>query len=357
VRYLRGAERAWERLLTLWREDLQLFLPASGEAELRVADVAEILSAFHARIVILGSEEAKERYAQFLEGLKRSGLLRAEGQEAGGSYDGDPVPDVLDAGEPPVLIAAVRYDPETGWRVEDRRFLTAPALHAAAVWLWLGRFQGEAFAGPPPYGVPLSPLAQQLHLPRRLSALEEALWGLQDELAQLETRLEAQERALAELQLPEEPALAEDLRALEAKLLRQLEEQRQRMRALREEILQQLPPPVDEEALSRRLQALLEERLAERLAPQLEALTEGLARLQEKLETLSAEPQKQIGEELARLQAQLRNLIERVSALEERERGRWPLRPEVLLLALGILGLALLIVGFLQLRRLRGPQT
>ena len=350
-RYLREAERAWGRLLTYWREEPGLFLSISGDSEggeLTVEGLAELLGAFHAMIFVAGSEGARQLYARFLEGLKRSGLQRSEGQEAGGSFDGDPVPSVVDAGEPPVLVAAVRYSPETGWQVSDRRFLSAPALHAAVNWLWLGRFRGEGFAGPPAYGLPTSPLALQLHLPRRLSALEEDFPELEQAIARLRTRLDEMEEATG----AREQALLNQIRDLERKLLRRLEEG---VRTAREEVLKELPPAVDEEALSQRIQERLEERVAETLGPQLAALSEGLRRLEEQLKTLPP-PQAQAQvtpEEISRLRAQLNNLIERVSALEERTTARWPLRPEALLLAVIILGLALLVVGVLQLRRLR----
>lgn len=371
-RYLRGAERAWELLMQYWRDDLGLFLPpselGSPRWELTVADAAELLGAFHARIHVARSEEALRLYPRFLEGLKRAGLQRAEGREAGGSFDGDPVPSLVEAGEPPVLVAAVRFDPDAQrWRVADGRFLSAPALYAAVNWLWLGRLRGEGFAGPPRQGVPTSPLAMRLFLPRRVSAVEESLFALEAAVGEIRTALEELRTQLDDLRTrlraqPQEWASREELRALERKLLDRVEEG---LRALREEI-QALPAPtVDEEALTERVGARLEERIAGTLAPQIEALAEGLARLQERIETLAAaQPQAQgqeqaqarLQEDLARLEAQVRNLRERVGALEERVVARWrlPVRREALLLAAVVLGLALLVVGFLQLRRLRG---
>lgn len=348
-RYLREAESAWDRLLAYWQEEPELFLsvPEGSEGwEFTVGELAELLGAFHTMIFVAESEEAMQLYARFLEGLKRSGLQRSEGQEAGGSFDGDPVPSITDAGKPPVLVAAARYDPETGWQVSDRRFLSAPVLYAAANWLWLGRFQGEGFAGPPAHGLPTSSLALQLYLPRRLSALEEGFPELEQAIAQLRSRLgEMEENAKAQ-----EQAIVDQLRALEQTLLRRLEE---RVRAAHEEVLKELPPAVDEEALSERLQERIEERVAETLGPRLTALSEDLQRLQEQLEALPTAQAQVAQDEISRLQAQLNNLIERVSVLEGRATARWPLRPEALLLAVVILGLALLVVGILQLRRLR----
>jgi len=352
-RYLRSAEQAWERLMRYWQEDWGLFLPApasgAGEGvEFRVEELAELLSAFHARIYAAGSEEARGLYARFLEGLKRSGLQRSEGPEAGGSYDGDPVPDVLDAGEPPVLIAGVRLDPGTRrWEVADRRFLAAPALHAALIWLWMGQFQGEGFAGPPPQGLPTSALALQLHLPRRLRSLEEDLTELGSELLRLRSRLGTVEEDLQ----AQGKSVDDRLRSLEERLLRRLEEG---LSALREELSREPPPAVEEEALAQRLQERLEERLVQTLEPRLTTLSEGLQRLEEKLSALGAPPESEaMQEEIVRLKAQLGNLIERVGALEEREARRWPLRPEALLLAVFLLGFALLLVGVLHLLRLR----
>ena len=356
-RYRRAAEGAWKQLMRYWRDDLELFLAippeSDGEIELHVEELAELLSAFHTMIYAAESEEVREEarglYARFFEGLKRSGLQRAEGPEAGGSYDGDPVPDVLDAGEPPVLIAAVRLDPGTQrWQVADRRFLTAPALHATLIWLWLGQFQGEGFVGPPPRGLPTSALARQLHLPRRLRSLERNLAELEGALLELQSRMEIVEEDLQ----AQGKSVDDRLRALEQKLLRRLNGE---LDALKEELSREPPPPVDEEALAQRLQERLEKRWAEALEPRLATLSEGLQRLEQKLNALGAPSEAEsetIQKEIVRLKAELGNLMERVGALEERQ-ARWPLRPEALLLAVVLLGLALLLVGVLHLLRLR----
>lgn len=339
VRYRRDALRAWARLLERWDDGLRLFLPGPRGAgfELTLAGVGELLHAFHAMISAAESEEEAKKvrrlYAEFFEGLKATGLQLAEGPEAGGELDGDPVPGIREAGAPPVPIAAVRYDPEAGWQVSDRRFLAAPALYAANAWLWLGRFRGEGF---PTAGLPESPVAERVLLPRRLAALEEGLAGVQSELDRLNREISSLRAQTA----VEAAKTAERLRRLEGALS-----------ALREE----LPPRLDEEALRSRLQEQIERRLAETIGPQIEGLTQNLKRLEKRLQGLEAAPS-----EDARLRGQVQNLIERLSALEEEtERLRWPIRPEVLLGAIFLLGVALLVVGLLQLRfyRRRGRDS
>lgn len=348
ARYRLEALNAWDELRAGWDEDLGLFRPdPRGQSfELTLEEIGELLSAFHTLITALDDEEAKRLYVPFFETLKAAGVQRAEGPEAGGGLDGDPVPDVREAGVPPVLVAAVRYDPDSGWQVSDRSFLTAPALYAANVWLWLGRFRGEGFAGPPSFGLPASPLAERAHLPQRLSDLEGRFTRMKREFDLLSRRLEEMQseiRADRDRLGRTETEFAADLRDLEAQLERELSDLRRdvesQLNALRGEISAR--PAVDEKAL----QAQIESRVEELIGPQLDALAQNLGRFDERLRALGDERA-----ELDRLQAQLRNLTQRVGALEEGI-SRWPIRPEVFLIAIFIIGIALLLVGLLGLRR------
>ncbi|GEM_PF-3263037 len=356
-RYLREAERAWALLLQAWDEELGLFrFPAPrtdppGDYLLTVEDVAEVLSAFHAMLSVRAQdadlvpslEEIRSLYAHFLEGLKRTGLLRSESREAGGAADGDPVPWIGEVDEPPVLVAAARFDPQLGWRIVDRRVRTAPLLRIVATWLWLGEPAGEGFRGLSPSGLPTSPAVQALHLPRRVGALEESVLRMEAVLAELLTRLPDPDRDLASVQ---------DLLALQEVLER-------RLQTWREEILRRLPPAVDEEALEERVRERVEERIAELLDPPVASLSEGLQDLQRRLEALlETRPEAPTREELERLRAQVQNLQERVGVLEERLLARSVLLPgvgssEVLVAALALLGIVLFAVGLLRLRRLR----
>jgi uncharacterized coiled-coil protein SlyX len=350
ARYRLEALNAWDGLRAGWDEDLGVFRPdpRGHSFELTLEEIGELLSAFHTLIAALGDEGAKRLYVPFFETLKAAGVQRAEGPEAGGGLDGDPVPAVREAGVPPVLVAAVRYDPEAGWQVSDRRFLTARALYAANVWLWLGWFRGEGFAGPPAYGLPTSPIAERAHLPRRLSDLEKRFAQMQQEFNQLNRQLaEIQSKIRDDRDRLErtQTEITAGLRDLEVKLERELSGLRREVESQLSGLRGEFSARPDEEALQARIAAQIERRIEETIGPQLEALAQNLDRFDERLRELGDERA-----ELDRIQGQLRNLIQRVEALEEGI-SRWPVRPEVFLIAIFIIGIALLLVGLLGLRR------
>ena len=127
--------------------------------------------------------------------------MTAEGPEAGGSADGDPVPAPEDAGgrygKAPVFVTAVQLDPVLGdWVVTNSRFTTAGAMYLAARLLWLGEREGWPYLGPPRYGLPVSPTAQLRSLREQLAKLQaervppERIEALKELFMALETRVQ-----------------------------------------------------------------------------------------------------------------------------------------------------------------------
>jgi len=283
-RYRTAALKSWDSLRSLWDEW------QAKPLEITIEDVGELLSAFHTMIYVAGDDEAKLLYAELLDTLKRAGLQRSEWPESGGGYDGDPVPDPREAGEAPVFIGAVGFDGE-GWRVKDGRFRTAPAIYAANTLLWLSVFQGEAFAGPPEYGLPEAEAVRRLSLPRRVEAISEAL-------AQIQLKLERLNKEVEALKL--EAAWEERARGLERGLS-----------SLRNEIDRKLNEHA-RDALTR-----------------LDALKIGIDQVRQ----------------------EIRNLAARVHALEQGPPAKaWLVRPEILLIAVLLVGIALTAVGIIRLR-------
>jgi uncharacterized coiled-coil protein SlyX len=335
-RYRTAALDAWNRLLNLWDETLGVFAPQpTMPFEITIDEVGELLSAFHTVIYVTGDEEAKLLYAKFFQTLKRAGFQRAEGPEAGGGFDGDPVPDPRQVGEAPVLISMVRWDPEAGWQVSDGRFRTAPALYVANAWLWIGAFQGEGFKGPPAAGLPEDEAIRKAYLPRRVEVLRETLAQTQQEL----------ERFIEEMRaLQEEGAKWEErVQKLESglrDLRRQLERE---LQVFRTELQARSADPMLEARFEE-----LQTRLEEQIVGQLEPLAKSLERFDQQLARLE-----DFRANLDRLRGEMRSLTERVSALEEGlpASSSWLVRPEILLLAVLLVGLALTTVGVLRLRQ------
>jgi len=97
--------------------------------------------------------------------------MLAEGEEAGGSADGDPVPAPEDAGGPygkaPVFVTQTLGD----WVTANSRFTTAGAMYLAFRMLGLGERAGWPYLGPPRHGLPTNPTAQLVHLRQQLQEL------------------------------------------------------------------------------------------------------------------------------------------------------------------------------------------
>lgn len=333
--YREGGLRAWQALQERWDVRLKLFRPQPDGADdppvtLTARAVAELLGAFHALIAIEDDEQARRLYPAFLEGLKASGLVQAEGPEAGGDADADPVPSLIGAGRAPVPIGAVRYEPaaelegrgQGRWQPLDERFYSAPAFQMALFWLWLGRLpldiETDLDMTPLEDGV-LSPLPVGRPDPR-LAARVTALEG---ELIRLKSALERSVQALRERHEEAYRETTAELRELRRQVALQLE-------VLRRELQQSLATRPTQDDL-------------EGLRARIDALDDQLSRLKDR-PTIPP-----------RLEAQVDNLIERVSALEAEvaRLGRWTVRPERLLLALGIVGLGLVVAGLIRLIRRR----
>lgn len=231
-----AALKIWERLQRLWDEAAGVYAPTEGSTvyEYTLWDLGAMVGAFGAVIDGAGLKEAQSRYARFFaSALKRSRLMVAEGEEAGGDLDGDIVPVPQRAGGPfgraPVFQSRLQYDIRAReWYITNSRFQTAGALYLAARLTWIGRREGRPYLGPPAYGLPTSREAQLISLQRRLAELEAERVTPQEfeALKQLLTLLEAR---------------FEELKRENTALLRQLEGElvslQQRLAALEERAL------------------------------------------------------------------------------------------------------------------------
>lgn len=189
---------AWQTLKSWWNAPLGLFiLPGVGRAEFSVETWAQLASAMQA-LIYAGDDatEAQGYYVTAFQTLKASGLQRAEGPEAGGAFDGDPVPDFTQTGEAPVLAGLARFQ-DGAWQIVDGFFRTAPALSAATSMLWLSVFQQAPFEGPPPAGLPTDPQLRQADLPQQFGTLsrgllqtQQAVEALAHQVAALETEFQ-----------------------------------------------------------------------------------------------------------------------------------------------------------------------
>ncbi len=246
----RAALQLWAALQTRWDERVGAYRTAPDEENANesaydydVQTVGDLVGAFGAAIHDLGLVEARVRYAQFFEAVvKRARLMIAEGEEAGGGADGDPVPAPQDAGGPhgkaPVFVARIKRDPALGdWIIANSRFTTAGAMYLAFRMLGLGERAGWPYLGPPSHGLPTSPTAQLVHLrqqlqalrtqaervpPERVEALRELFIALEARVQQLDERtgrLRALTEGLAQAS-QERAALRERVRALDEALQR-----------------------------------------------------------------------------------------------------------------------------------------
>lgn len=340
-RFRTGALATWKELLKSWDEQIGLFvLDAQAPLELTLDGVGEVLSAFHTMIYATQDEATKLLYAKFFQTLKVAGLQRAEGAEAGGGFDGDPVPDLRQAGEAPVLVGAVHYSPELGWHVSDDRFYTASALYAANTWLWLSVFQAEAFQGPPLAGLPESEAVQEIYLPHRIEALSESLAQTQGELERLGREMTALRQQVSE------PG---KLKGIFDERANQLEGQVNDLRRTMEQKLQELNAKLTGQADQNMLDARFQElrtQLDQQLTTKLNPLIQSLDRFDQQLARLN-----DFSTNFDAVRGEIRGLTQRVSALEEGLPQPWLVRPEILLLAVLLVGIALTTVGVLRLRR------
>jgi hypothetical protein len=207
----------WEAMQALWNEQAGAYrsAPDALSYEYSVWDVGDLVGAFGAAIYDLGLVEARVRYAQLFEGvIKKARLMIAEGLEAGGSADNDPVPAPEDAGgrygRAPAFASKVQLDPALGdWVVTNSRFTTAGAMYLAARLLWLGAREGWPYLGPPRFGLPISATVQLLGLRQQLAKLQservppERVEALKELFMALEARvqeLNEQTKAWAQMQ-------------------------------------------------------------------------------------------------------------------------------------------------------------
>ncbi len=219
-----AALEAWNSLQALWDDSLGLFRasPAQAPFDYTPKGIGAIAGAFGAVIYGAGRQEAQAQYARFFENaLKASHLMIAEGEEAGGDADMDGVSSPRKAGGPlgkaPVFAGSVQYDPSTrGWYATNERFHTAGAMYLAARLLWIGQRDGQAFLGPPRWGLPENPAATLIRLKREMEVLRaasEKFEGLRQLLMTLEARVEELKKQAAA-----PPLAAEDLARLQKEL-------------------------------------------------------------------------------------------------------------------------------------------
>lgn len=197
------AIRLWESLQARWDGESGVYGPSATESETyeySARDVGDIVGAFSAVIYGAGLESEKARYAQFFQSaVKRSRLMAAEREEAGGDADGDIVPLPGRAGGPhgsaPVFRRRVQYDPgEGGWIITDSRFETSGALYLATRLMELG--EPRPSVGSAARDLPQNRLAQFEGLRQQVARLRadrasaKEVEALKQLLVQLEARME-----------------------------------------------------------------------------------------------------------------------------------------------------------------------
>ena len=183
------ALKLWDLLNSRWNQQLCLFdLSTSGSNaryEYSVSEIGDFVGAFSALIYGAGMDELKGQYAAFFEKtVKVSRLMKSETDMAGGSLDGDVVPEPQNAGGPfgtaPVFASKVLFDPNESdpnrgeWYVTNSEFDTARAMYLATQLIWIGQRDRQSYVGPPRYGLPFSREAQFIGLQKQIEELRDS---------------------------------------------------------------------------------------------------------------------------------------------------------------------------------------
>jgi len=258
------ALEAWAFMRSLWDEAggvyrLQTPRPPTRQApyEYTLREIGAVVGAFAALIYGAEMADAKAPFAQFFQStFKTSGLMLAEGVEAGGDADMDEVPSPGKAGGPfgraPVFASILQYEASTHrWFLMNTRFNTAGALYLASRLLWIGQREALPFMGPPRFGLPESKEAQFVSLRQQVSelgsdrTLSTEVEAIRQLLIALEGRLEELRKIVAQESISSQglQTVEAKLSSLEQKVNTELASVNQKLTALESRIAAPAPSP------------------------------------------------------------------------------------------------------------------